>query len=287
MDIANLKAIELEILKAFVQVCDKLKLKYYLLEGTLLGAVRHKGFIPWDDDIDVGMPREDYERFMLEGQRYLPEWYFVQNLRSEKDYRANFAKIRDSRTTFIETSVRHCNINHGIYIDIFPLDYCFENEEKQKKIARRQLLMNVRIASGFYSPNKRVSPKLKIMRMLSRLKYPTIRSALLAREKLIQSLPQSGFYANYCSAWHLKEHIPSSWFGKGTLLEFEGLQVRCPLEYDKWLTKVYGDYMQLPPEEKRITHHYADVIDTEKSYTYYNVKKNSKEGMNKNESINT
>lgn len=94
--IANgLKECEFQILKAFVDVCDQLKLKYYLVEGTLLGAIRHQGFIPWDDDIDVGMPRADYERFLQEAQALLPDYYFVQSMYSEPEYHANFAKIRD------------------------------------------------------------------------------------------------------------------------------------------------------------------------------------------------
>lgn len=268
-DTKDLKRFELGILKSFISVCDTLGLKYYLLEGTLLGAVRHNGFIPWDDDIDVGMPREDYERFCREGQALLPEYYFIQTIHTEKDYRANFAKIRDSRTTFVETSVRHCKINHGIWIDIFPLDYCYDDEEKQLKRFRKQLLMTVKIASGFHLLNFKTTFKIRTAGAVASIVYPTIRRALLAREKWMKALPKSDTYANYCSAWYKKEIIPKEWFGDGVFLEFEGLSVRVPTEYDKWLTKVYGDYMQLPPVEKRVAHHYADVIDIENSYTLY------------------
>ena len=266
-----LKKVEIDILKAFIKVCDSLKLKYYILEGTLLGAVRHKGFIPWDDDIDVGMPRADYERFCHEGQNLLPDHYFIQTINTEKDYRANFAKIRNSRTTFIETSVRHCNINHGIYIDIFPLDDCFDDEHAHKRRCKSLsfILMTLRVIKGFYVPDKKKTIVRRLAELLSVIRYPTIRGALLAREKWMKALPQSNTYANYCSAWYLREVIPKEWFGDSEYLEFEGLRVRVPKEYDKWLTRVYGNYMQLPPPEKRVAHHYADVIDVNKPYQIY------------------
>ena len=118
----RLKAIELDILKAFIDVCKKNSLNYYLLGGSCLGAVRHHGIIPWDDDIDVGLLRADYNKFMEVGQKYLPEHYFLQNYRTDPEYYVNFAKIRDSRTTFIESSLKNLHINHGVYIDVFPLD---------------------------------------------------------------------------------------------------------------------------------------------------------------------
>ena len=127
----RIKEIEIEIFKSFISVCEHLNLTYYVLDGTLLGAVRHKGFIPWDDDIDVGMPREDYEVFLREGQALLPEEYFIQTFDSDPEYLANYAKIRNNNTTFVETSVRHRKINHGVFIDVFPLDYCPEETKKR------------------------------------------------------------------------------------------------------------------------------------------------------------
>ena len=123
----ELKKSELEIFKSFLTVCEKLNVKYYLVEGTLLGAVRHKGFIPWDDDIDVGMLREDYELFIEKATEFLPENLFLQTYITDTEYSHGFAKIRNSQTTFIESNVRDCKINHGIYIDIFPLDNCEPN----------------------------------------------------------------------------------------------------------------------------------------------------------------
>ena len=136
----RLKEIELAIFRAFIDVCDKLNLKYYLLAGTLLGAVRHQGFIPWDDDIDVGMPREDYEIFVEKGQALLPKEYFIQTFKTDPDYAANFAKIRNCGTTFLETSVRNCNINHGVFIDVFPLHVYSADKTAQKRFTNLKFL---------------------------------------------------------------------------------------------------------------------------------------------------
>ena len=121
-EMTALKKIEVEILKEFVAACDELGLRYYLLGGTLLGAIRHQGFIPWDDDIDVGMPRQDYEIFLEKGQELLSKNLFIQHLRSEENYLLPFAKIRNSDTAFIQDSVKKRSMNHGIFIDVFPLD---------------------------------------------------------------------------------------------------------------------------------------------------------------------
>ncbi|MBE5792269.1 MAG: LicD family protein [Clostridiales bacterium] len=274
-ELKSLQLCELEILKEFIRICDKLKVKYYLLGGTLLGAVRHQGFIPWDDDIDVGMSREDYELFLKEGQKHLPEHYFLQTHHTDPEWPANFAKIRDSRTTFIESSVKNQQINHGVYIDVFPLDHFTSDEVKEKSFSRKNILMVRRISRVFTLPKEnRKKPlyrrcALFLIDALSYVLYPTLQSALNARERLFKSIKTGGLLANHCGAWGKKEIMPAEWYGEGTELSFEGLAVRGPIEYKKWLTQVYGDYMQLPPIEKRIAHHYNEVIDLKKSYKEY------------------
>ena len=266
--LSRLKEIELESFKAFISVCEILNLKYYILGGTLLGAVRHKGFIPWDDDIDVGMPRADYEIFIREGQALLPKNLFIQSIHSEDNYIMCFAKIRNSNTTFIETSVRNLKINHGIYIDIFPLDFYPEKKSEQQRFWIKKRLYDRRIACKFTTTG---SDHLlyKLKSLIVSCMYPSIKHVKKKREILYTKLSNSSLLANLGGAWGIKEIMPASWYGDGIKLEFEDLYVNAPRDYDKWLTHVYGNYMELPPIEERVGHHYADIIDTEKSFEHY------------------
>lgn len=264
----QLKKIELDMLKEFVAVCNKLGLKYYLMGGTLLGAVRHKGFIPWDDDIDVAMPRKDYEIFMKEGQALLSEHLFLQNIDTDKEYNLNFAKIRNSETTFVELSCKDIKFNHGAYIDVFPLDYFPEKEKERKVFYRKNFIYRIRLNASLFLPqNRRI--RFRLSNFVLKIIFPSEKRVARKRELMFKSIPKSTQLANYCGAWGEREIVPEEWYGEGCKLQFEGLTVNAPVEYDKWLTKVYGDYMQLPPEEKRKGHHLVEIVDLEKSYREY------------------
>ena len=132
----DLQKAELAILKEFIRICDSLHLTYYLVCGTALGAAKYSGFIPWDDDIDVALPREDYEVFCAKAQEMLPSYLFLQNYKTDPRYPLFFSKIRDSRTTYIEKSFAHLPIHHGVYIDVFPLDGYPDDCEQQKKVEK-------------------------------------------------------------------------------------------------------------------------------------------------------
>lgn len=131
---------QLEILLEFDRVCNEMRLNYSISSGTLLGAIRHKGFIPWDDDVDVVMLREDYEKFLEEGKRYLPKNYFIQTYENDKNYPHNFVKIVDISTTLREGYTSNIDMINGIFIDIFPIDRVSSN-----KIIRRidNLLLSI------------------------------------------------------------------------------------------------------------------------------------------------
>lgn len=264
----RLQLVELDMLKEFIAICDKLNLRYYVLGGTMLGAVRHKGFIPWDDDIDVGMLREDYEKFLAQAGDLLPDHLFLQSHSSEPGFYWNAAKIRNSNTTFIEGPVRHHRIHQGIYIDIFPLDNYPATKVGQLWTKFRAEVAMQRIVQECVWDTK-LHPLKKAIKHPVRWLYPTLYSAVGAREKLYKSIRHSGMVANYCGQWGKKEVVPETWYAEGAQLEFEGIMVTAPKEYVKWLTQVYGNYMQLPPLEKQVTHHVAAVIDIDRPYTEY------------------
>lgn len=260
----QLKNLQLEMLVQFQTVCHKLHLRYYLMGGTMLGAVRHGGFIPWDDDIDVGMPRRDYDIFLEKAQSLLPEHLFVQSFVTDPQYPANFAKIRNSNTTYVESSVKKRKMNHGVYMDIFPLDYYPENP---RALERKKTALALRINRVFTDTHPK--PITRLASFLACLYCPTVKSALQRREKLFRSVTSGSRIANHCGAWGSREIVPADWYGEGVEASFEGVTVIIPSQYDKWLTQVYGDYMQLPPEEKRKSHHPLAVFDLEKPYTFH------------------
>lgn len=264
MEINQLKNIQLNILREFIRICEENELQYYLVGGSAIGAIRHKGFIPWDDDIDVGMPRKDYNRFLEIAQESLPDYYFLQTYETDPEYLANFAKIRDSRTTFIESSMRNRKINHGVYIDVFPLDYYPETNVKWFRMV--ELLQNARLSKEFSST---ASFKMRIMQSVAGVLFPSIEETLRKRDKHIQSIKNSSLLTNFCGAWGDREIVPADFMGNGTTAVFENITVLVPEKYDAYLRKIYGDYMSLPPVEKRVGHHYTEIIDLDKPYTEY------------------
>lgn len=127
----KLQEIEFEMLKEFVRICEELNLTYYLVCGSALGAVKYQGFIPWDDDLDVALPRPDYEIFCQKAQSMLPSHLFLQNYKTDSQYPLFMSKIRDNRTTFVEPLYKNIKMNHGVYIDVFPIDgYPIKEKEK-------------------------------------------------------------------------------------------------------------------------------------------------------------
>ena len=272
MQLANEQILELqrtekEIFEAFIEVCEKLNIKYYLLAGTLLGAVRHQGFIPWDDDIDVGIMREDYELFLKEAGKLLPEHLFLQTYKTDEEYPRVFAKIRNSNSTFIETAVKDNKMNHGLYIDVFPLDRCDPQKRYSFGFRTKEKIYSMRSSS--LMKNYKLDLRRRLIRVLCMLVCPSANKALRKMEALYTSMPDGGCVVNFSGIYGEREVMPLDWYGEGAMLSFEGLTVTAPKEYEKWLTQVYGDYMSLPPVEKRVTHHFTEKIDVNTPYEVY------------------
>ena len=268
----NLQYAELDILKQFINVCNKENLQYYVVGGTLLGAVRHKGFIPWDDDIDVSMPRKDFDRFLNVAQKHLPEPYFLQTYITDKNVRFNYAKIRNSQTTFIEQSVKKLDINHGVFIDIFPLDYYPVSKIKSFLVYSyiKSLMLIIRTKDCYVIDEMPFLKKTikKFISVILKIIFPNSNILLNKINTLLKSVKNSHLIINYCGIWRKREVAPIQWFKEGTDLQFETITVKAPKEYDKYLTRIYGDYMKLPPKEKQISHNTA-IVDLENPYTKY------------------
>ncbi|MBQ7862548.1 MAG: LicD family protein [Clostridia bacterium] len=258
----KLKIVEKEMLEHFVRICEKEDLRYFVAGGTLLGAVRHKGFIPWDDDIDVLMPRADYELFLKKAQAYLPDNLFLQSFETDREYPCNFAKIRNSDTTFIESTLADMKINHGVYIDIFPLDYYPKKNSRLFEL--KKLILTLRISADFKIDNQKL--KTKTVRKLLKILMPDRQKAVRMKEKLFTAVPESDMLVSNCGAWGKREIFPAEWCSEYVDLTFEGVQVKAPYKYHELLSQLYGDYMKLPDEKDRVSHHYCDVIDTERSF---------------------
>lgn len=261
---------EFELLKEFDRICRELELPYFLVCGSALGAVKYQGFIPWDDDVDVAMYRQDYETFIRNAPAMLPEGLFLQNHHTEPRFPQLYSKLRDSNTTYIEKTAAAIPMNHGVFIDIFPLDGYPKGKLAQSWLEFRKKLYQSMLLSAYEFPRGGVSGVLcKMYRLLGLNR----KSAKIAK-KLNKCLSRYGTEGSelICNHgnWQGKlEYAPRWHYGGGTFVEFEGLTSYAPERYDEYLRQKYGDWRaDLPPEEQK-GHHYHSVCDVHTPYTYY------------------
>lgn len=258
-DLKKLQKTELDILIDFADFCKEKGLKYYLIGGALLGAARYHGFIPWDDDVDVAMPREDYEKLKV---IYSSDKYFLQNSDTDLYFGRCIQKIRLNGTQIIEKTCQDVNMHNGIYIDIFPIDYADSSDSKPllDRAKKIRLLMSYRtIKSGYISGKYSFIKRLiKLFVPLSLKKADSMINNLCTAENNSQRNYAVLFLHNYPLT---KQTHDISVFAEGTLCEFEGHKFIAPSKTDEFLKKVFGEnYMQEPPKEKQKTpHHYLSV----------------------------
>ncbi len=254
-------AIEMDLFRAISEVCRKHHLKYWIAYGTLIGAVRHKGFIPWDDDFDVVMPRADYQK-LLQLSNEFPEPYFLQTTQSDVDYYNPFARLRNSNTTGIMVSGKN-KCNNGIYVDIMPLDGAPKNKLERKWVLYLNQTRNI-LANAYVfniNPNKLTRLAHKILHLpfvpfdpvttYKKVNGTAIRHRWKdSTEVGLISFPFS-FHEEYISDKHL--------FRSTVWLDFEFMKVPAPVGYDQFLKDSYGnDYMTFPPVEERGKYHNFD-----------------------------
>lgn len=266
----KLQQAEFELLKIFVKICEKHNLTYFLVCGTALGAEKYSGFIPWDDDVDVGLPREEYERFLEIAPYELPNWCFLQNYKTDTGFPFLFTKLRNSNTTYIEKNVAHIHMHHGVYIDIFPLDGYPTDVREQKKLRRKKKLLTW---MQFCALRGDTRPKVQIRNTIFRLLGYQHRTAKTMKkmEVLISrySNDTSDVWCNHGNWQGELEYAPRWHYGQGSWRVFEGLPVRVPENTDAYLTQKYGDWRAELPVEAQIGHHLYTVCDLGKPYSEY------------------
>jgi phosphorylcholine metabolism protein LicD len=265
---------ELQILDAVEVICKRHNIEYFIIHGTLIGAIRHKGFIPWDDDLDIGMHREDYDRFLEAAARELPEPYYLQTADRDADcYIGGIARIRDSRTTAIETKDFGHNCNLGLWIDILPLDSCTEDEDKlkkkQKKIRHSHRLLYAKVYGRDFKQFADMKPLLwNWYRLLSSLYGHRRLCRRLDRAMRLYTDEKTDHVA-FFSGYYKHRPLARKDFETTVMLEFENRRVPAPGGYEDYLFMTFGrDYLKYPPEEERKPKH-RGIFDPDRPYLYY------------------
>ena len=250
--IDELHGILLEIAKEFHSICVKNKIPYYMLGGTMLGAIRHKGFIPWDDDMDFGVPREYFETLKIILSKELQEKYGLITIQNSDSILIDIVKIQDNRTVIKELYKENLKESVGINIDIFPLDKAL-NKNCGWKLRLMSLLRSVE-AYRFLSSSTRPWHKKIVAQIIKTILFPLDKLTLIKfiNNNLISSSGQ--YIANHYGAWGAKETVHSDVMGSPVLYEFEDTKLYGVSKFDEYLTSLYGNYLQLPPEDKRHIH---------------------------------
>jgi lipopolysaccharide cholinephosphotransferase len=252
----KLQMTELEMLKEVDRICRKYDIKYSLDGGTLLGAIRHNGFIPWDDDADVVMLRPEYIRFYKACKKELDkDKFFLQDFRTDLDYRWGYSKMRRNGTVFLREGQEHGKWNQSVFIDIFVYD-----QVPDSKILRRiHLLICFCIRKGLYAEVGRKSASNGLFRKLYQLLY------IIPRDRWVRQLEKMAEitsrkrtelvrHMTYPYRKECRYGLPRECFDEYIDKEFEGFKFKIFKNYDLYLTRLYGDYMILPPVEKRKVH---------------------------------
>lgn len=257
IDFDEARELELNLLVKFADFCERENFRYYLAYGTLIGAIRHKGFIPWDNDVDVVMPRTDYTRFMKKVQES-PIDNYIEVLDYHKMRTFPFAKVIDNRTKLKEHFLV-TEENLGIYIDVFPLDGFPDSKKEQYRLFKKAAFYYKLYAFANYRFNTGAN---RWKKLIKNLLYPFSRvvSSRWVCRKLNNLCKEYGYdHSNMVGdiVWGFDEReIVSRDCFCTAYGEFEGHQFHIPAGFDCYLTQCYGEYMKLPPEEERLPHHF-------------------------------
>ena len=269
-ELRRLQLVELDLMRIFSEICDKYGLRYYLVGGTMLGAIRHKGFIPWDDDMDVGMPRPDYEKFLKVVKKELPEGYGSLNYKKNKEYNRYFSRIVNKKVKITNASNTK-TIEEDAWLDIFPFDgmpngrlmqnlhfwrmtfvrffyhaSCFDELVNLNRPGRPWYLQ----AAIRFVAFTHIGSKLNTKRLMLRI------------EKLLKKYPydECDYMISFFGAYMKREIVDKKMLGRGKKYDFEDLKLNGPVDYDGFLRHFYGDYMTPPKDSDKDKHNIKKIV---------------------------
>ena len=272
-NIKVLQTEELKVMKIIKEICEKENIRYFMIGGTLLGAIRHSGFIPWDDDVDLAMPRKDYERFLEVSNKYLPSNIFVQNFRTDDKYRYYITRVlnknilvEEKRFIGVDTPQAYASV------DIFPIDGSpnikFFRNIHYFRVMIRRFLMSLCYRDTIDKERKRSKMENLLLNILIKIPFERIISPNKIKESLDKllkkySMDNSLYSGTIMGAYRIREMVPTVMFGNPKLYKFEDDTFYGPELVDDYLKHMYGNYMKLPPKEQQKTH-YTNITIVEK-----------------------
>ena len=270
-ELKKLQSVELAMLKEVVRICDKYALTYYLSAGTFLGAVRHEGFIPWDDDADVRMPRPDYEKLLQILPEELSEPYLIKHFSLDSSVHRYFLRINDPRVKLKRNHSKQGELSNA-WLDIFPLDGMPENrlhnKLRQFRLLYRRMWLQISVFDEIITIKKKRSwyenMIIKIVEKTPLQNYVSYEKMWEKLDKALKAYPigKAKYYVNFMGMYKFKDMIPKEVYGNGAKYRFEDGYYNGPQDYDTFLKQLYGDYMKLPPVETR-NKHMTEIVSVE------------------------
>ncbi|MBQ9951064.1 MAG: LicD family protein [Clostridia bacterium] len=258
MNQKEIQAVCMDMLRLIDRICRKERIPYFLSGGTLLGAVRHKGFIPWDDDIDIMIPRPEFERFLLAAPKYMSKRYFMAHCSLPGDYATPWVRLWDMFTHLETSGTQKVHTEH-LFLDVFPIDALPTNETLSKLHFRRMrahdILLKLARRKSFY-PDERLQWLKKLLMPFANI-LTAHRWAIIMDRAADRGDFYNAKYAGVCVITHYssRERMPVEVFRGSIPVTFEGEQFPAPVGYHTYLKNLYGDYMKLPPEDQRRSRH--------------------------------